>query len=94
MSVKLFFQAIFFLGCSVTAGYYLLTSKNGFFAYQKVLLEMDHVMQRNDELERDVQKLQRVVLCLERDSFAREKIVRQDLNMTFTHEIVFLVDAS
>lgn len=93
MYTKHIVRGIILCGLLGSFGYYLTFSKKGILAYferkQEVLIEKKVV----EKLKAEIAKLQHDTHKWETDSYAREKLAREDLQMSYTNEYVYLLRA-
>jgi cell division protein FtsB len=91
MKKKNILQISFFISLCSLASTYLWKSKQGIFTYlnlkkehRQETIDVQAIEYKNNELRQKINQWNN-------DSFEKEKVVRQDLGMSFTNELVYLI---
>lgn len=91
MKKKSFLRASFFflvIGCTIT---YFIGNKHGILAYITLKKEFDRDKETVTQLEQEIDKLRQEIKEWKTDPFKKECIARQDLGMSFTNELVYVI---
>ena len=91
MKTKIILQISFFLSLCCLAGTYLWKSKQGIFTYLNLKKELRQETIDVQAIEYKNSELRQKINQWNIDSFEKEKRVRQDLGMSFTNELVYLI---
>jgi cell division protein FtsB len=74
-----------------TAGYYLLTGKHGIHAQQKCVRKIEEKQLALKELKHEVTLIENDLQAWQSSSLLKEKVARQDLQLSCTHEWVYFI---
>ena len=83
-------NVIFILLC-VTAVYYIGWGQSGMGKFLQLKYKIRQEHQKITDIETDIKDLKQKIHALNSDSFEIEKIARQDLNLGYTNELVYVL---
>ena len=88
---KTFLQLLIILGIVGTFGYHGMWGRRGLIRFYALKKDVDAQKKVVAKLEQHVQTLQQKVDSWQDNDFEREKVVREDLQMGFTNEYVYVL---
>ena len=91
MNIRFILHGIILSTLCTSFCYHLYFGKNGIKAYQKLLLEVDATRRKQVILEQKITLLKHDLDDWQNDIFVKEKVAREDLLYSYTHEHVFIV---
>lgn len=91
MKLKNFFRMIILFGLGVLFLYSIAFSKMGIKSYLKVKNEIEIEKNKMLEIESEIKKLEQDIYCWNSSDFELEKMARQDLQMGYPGEHVYLL---
>lgn len=80
-----------FLSLCITAIYYIGWSQSGISKFLQLKNKIQQEREKNVAIEADITGLKQKLNALNNDSFEVEKIARQDLNLGYTNELVYVL---
>ena len=79
------------VGTLVGCARYLVVSEHGLLAYWKLKEEINQKKAIITEFENDINQLQASIHAFENDPFEKERIARQDLQLGYKYELVYVL---
>lgn len=91
MITKNFIRVLLVASLTTYSGYYFYTNPKGIMHQKKLAAENTKLKQKITLLEQEISTLQTNRVMLESDPFEKEKVMREDLHMSYTNEYVYLL---
>jgi len=89
--IKKIIHGAFFLVLFSCAGTYLFKSNNGFRTYYTLKQDFNQEKEHVEKLELKINTIKQDIKNWQTDTLEKERIARQDLGMSFTNELVYLM---